>query len=307
MNRRQLLQALGLSAGSLFLPSRASAFAASAPAKRIIFFVSGHGTVYDQWRMRPGGQPDDVDFEVDLNTLASAEWSPILAPLQRHASRLLILDGLAHAPSITTAFNEHEEGHATCLTGDLPLPVSGALGRPSSASIDQILGETAATPFRTLEYMVGGAWPVNFDALGQSIPYEGNPEAAWARLFPTGVGDLDTTASRVARRQDRVLDLAARRFDELAPRLSTEDRVKLEAHRDLIRDLESQVLALRDLSSEAVDEPTTAWPPILDEMEVFQGLAVAALSCGLTDIITLRAGDVANADIGAPPGDLHND
>ncbi len=42
-------------------------------------------------------------------------------------------------------------------------------------------------------------------------------------------------------------------------------------------------------------------------MEAFQGLAVAALSCGMTNIITLRGGQLPNDLIGAPPGDIHND
>ena len=37
------------------------------------------------------------------------------------------------------------------------------------------------------------------------------------------------------------------------------------------------------------------------------GLAVAALSCGLTDIVTIRGGQLSPETIGAPPGDLHAD
>ena len=306
LSRRHLLQALGLSAGSLFLPSRGLAKGA-APARRIVFFVTGHGTVYDTWKMRPGGQPDDVDFETDLTTLAPGDWSPILAPLQRHAAKLTVLDGLAHVGSIAAAFNEHEEGHATCLTGDLPLPRDGALGVPSGPSVDQILAADATTPFRSLEYAVLGGWNVNFDEMGNAIPYEGDPVAAWNRLFPGGTDGLDTTASRVARKQHRVLDLAKQRFDALAPQLSTDDRLKLEAHRDLVADLENQVLALQSLQCDPVEQPTSSWPEPADEMEAFQGLAVAALSCGLTEIITLRGGQLPNELIGAPAGDIHND
>ena len=306
LNRRHLLQALGLSAGSLFLPSRGLAKGA-APAKRILFFVTGHGTVYDNWKMRPGGEADDVDFDTDLTTLSTGDWSPILAPLERHAAKLTILDGLAHVGSIAAAFNEHEEGHATCLTGDLPLPQKGSLGKPSGASVDQILAADATTAFRSLEYAVIGGWNVNFDDQGNAIPYESDPVAAWNRLFPGGVDGLDTTANRVLRKQNRVLDLAKQRFDALAPRLSTEDRLKLEAHRDLVADLENQVLALASLECDPIDQPTSSWPEPADEMEAFQGLAVAALSCGMTNIITLRGGQLPNDLIGAPPGDIHND
>ncbi len=307
MNCRQLLQALGLSTGSLFLPSRGLAKSAGAPAKRIVFFVTGHGTVYDNWKLRPGGEGDDVDIDTDLTSLSSADWSPILAPLERHASKLTILDGLAHAGSIAAAFNEHEEGHATCLTGDLPLPVDGSLGKPSGPSVDQILAANATTPFRSLEYAVIGGWNVNFDEQGNAIPYESDPVAAWNRLFPGGTDGLGTTASRVARQQHRVLDLAKQRFDALAPQLSTEDRIKLEAHRDLVADLENQVLALQNVECDPAEPPGSSWPEPLEEMEAFQGLAVAALSCGLTDIITIRGGQLPNEAIGVPAGNIHND
>ncbi|MEZ4317000.1 MAG: DUF1552 domain-containing protein [Myxococcota bacterium] len=308
MNRRQLLQALGLASGSLFLPSRAHATSPNAvPARRILFFVGGHGTVYDQWRMRPGGLPEDQDWEFALPGLAPSEWSQILAPLQPYADKLLVLDGLAHATSIITATNEHDEGHATCLSGHLPVIVDGGRARPSGASLDQILGSNRTTPFRTLEYTFRGGWSPCFDALGQEVPLEGNPVAAWNRLFPTGTAGLDSTEARVQRNQHRVLDLAAGRFDALIPTLSGADRVKLEAHRDLVRDLESQVLALQDLVCAPIPAPQSQWLDSLTGMATFQDLAVAALSCGLTDIVTIRAGDIDNADIGAPAGNLHND
>jgi hypothetical protein len=37
----------------------------------------------------------------------------------------------------------------------------------------------------------------------------------------------------------------------------------------------------------------------------FLDLAVTAMSCGLTDVVTLRVDDVPTAALGAPPGELH--
>ncbi len=308
MNRRQLLQALGLASGSLFLPSHAHASNPNVvPARRILIYMTGHGTVYDNWKMRPGGLPEDQDWEVDLTTLTPPEWSPILAPLEPYASKLLILDGLCHSPSVVAATNEHDEGHATALTGDIPIPQTGARAAPSGASLDQILGLTRTTPFRTLEYAIRGGWSPCWDANGNNVPLEGNPIAAWDRLFPSGITDLDSTEAKVARNQHRVLDLAAQRFEALWPTLGVEDRAKLEAHHALVRDLEGQVQALQDLVCAATPQPASQWLDPLPMHDTMFDLSVAALSCGLTDIVTIRAGDIRNEDIGAPPGNLHND
>lgn len=311
MNRRQLLQALGLTAGSLFLPSLGLA-CGTTPVRRILFYITNHGTVYDNWKMRPGGLPEDQDWVADLTTMTQAEFSPILAPLSHHASKLLVLDGLAHCPSIVTATNEHDEGNATCLTGDLPVTVAGGIAVSSGPSLDQIIGANKNTAFRSLEYSLRGGWSTCFNASGQRIPMEGEPLAGFNRLFGTagpGTGGPTTTAERVAMRQSSVLDAAAQRFSATLPTLGMEDRAKLELHRDLIRDLETQLQTAGGLTCDPQVAPGggSFWSAPAQGMAAFQQLAAAAFSCGLTDVVTLRAGDIRNEDIGAPAGNLHND
>ena len=310
-SRRRFLQAMGLGAGSLFLPSRA--LASTGPATRIVFFVTGHGTVYDNWRMRPSGEPEDTDWTfTGLSGLSANQWSPILAPLQPHASKLTILDGLTYAPSILAATNEHDEGHATCLTGANVVEVPGAIGIADGPSLDQIIGATKNTPFRSLEFTHRYGWSPCFDAGGQRIPMEGEPREAWFRLFggPGAGSTPSTTAERVAARQASVLDAAANRFDWLLPRLSTEDRNKVETHRDLVRDLEAQIDALsQGLTCTPPGQPDHGdyWYDSVAGMNAWSDLIAAALACGLTDVVTMRIGDIDNGEIGAPPGDMHND
>jgi len=313
MRRRSFLQALGVGAGGLLLPSGRAAGAAT-PAKRMIFFITSHGTVYDRWRMRLE-HPEGVDYELDLGGLAEQDWSPILAPLRSHASKLLVLDGLANGCVVPSSFNEHEEGHASLLTGQIPLYVPGGLGRPDGPSLDQVVGAERSTPFPSLEWATGSGMAVNFDALGQPIPYGFDPLAAWERLFPTGIPDAEapTAAARIRARQDSVLDRAARRYEALAPRLAGEDLVKLGQHRDLVRDLEIRVRTLAELVCEAPETPE--WPSEAYTDADFPNqmasrwfdLTAGALACGLTDVITLRLDHINNSTINAPPGDIHND
>ncbi len=313
MRRRQFLQALGVGAGGLLLPS-GRATGAATPAKRVVFFITSHGTVYDQWRIRMG-QPDTLDYVLDLESLAEADVSPILAPLMPHASKLLVLDGLANGCVVSSTFNEHEEGHASLLTGKIPMYVPGGLGRPDGPSLDQVIGAERNTPFPSLEWATGEAMSVNFDAGGQPLPYGFDPLAAWDRLFPAGLPEAEapSTAARIRARQHSVLDLAAQRYEALAPRLSGEDRVKLSQHRDLVRDLETRIQTLAELVCEA--PPTPEWPSEAYTDADFPNqmasrwfdLTVGALACGLTDVVTLRLDHINNNTLNAPPGDIHND
>src|SRR5688572_7389083 len=102
-DRRTLLAATGLGSASLFLPSlfgKDRAFAQAQPPKRLVIFVTGHGTVYDFWRMRRNGLPEDRDFEFPLDDPDPASFSEILRPLHPHRSNLLVLDGLSLVSSI---------------------------------------------------------------------------------------------------------------------------------------------------------------------------------------------------------------
>lgn len=319
ISRRTLLQALGLGAGAAFLPSllpgRARADSPGA-ARRIIFFVTSHGTVYKNWRMRPAAQPDDQDWEFGLGATPQEQWSPILAPLYAHRDKLLVLDGVANGAGSISGINEHESGHASALTGRVAKDVEGSLALPDGPSVDQVIAEHlgADNIVRSLEYSIGG-WPVCFDELGQTIPYEGSPQEAYKRIFPNGPEDPDldpTEAQRIVAAQPSVLDLVGERYEALYPKLSSADRTKIEQHRALIRDLELQLAGLADVDCEVPQPPgpNPMWgaPTYPAEMaSVFFGLTQVALSCGLTQVVTIRHDTMFNETVGAPPGDLHND
>src|SRR5687768_15748616 len=60
LSRRQLLNAMGLGSGTLFLPSLMGdkqAYAQAQP-KRLVIFYTQHGPGYENWRMRRPGLPD---------------------------------------------------------------------------------------------------------------------------------------------------------------------------------------------------------------------------------------------------------
>ncbi len=317
VGRRTLLKALGLAGAAAFLPSLAPRRVHAAPGNptRVLLLVTGHGTVYDSWKMRPGNLGEDSDWEFELGALDQSEFSPILEPFHGVRDHLLVLDGLAAGQVGTAGINEHEAGHVACLTGTVAQAVQDSLAISTGPSIDQIIGKAIATAgqYPTLEYTVGG-WPVCFDEFGQSIPYEIDVYAAYERLFPGGQNPnpIPTEADTIRAAQPSVLDLVGDRYDALAPKLSGEDRQKLEQHRDLVRGLELQLEALAGIECDAPAPPggfpdwaTAEYP--LAYISAYVDIIKIALSCRLSPVITLRAETMFNETIGAPAGDLHND
>ena len=81
MRRRKFLQATGLGAGSLLLPSlfdRRGASAGPVPGAvpRIVFCFAEHGVVRENWAMLRGN-PDAGRWDYDLSAVPDAEFSTL--------------------------------------------------------------------------------------------------------------------------------------------------------------------------------------------------------------------------------------
>ncbi len=319
LSRRRLLGGLSLGLGALALPSllpRGARAEAPGPVKRLLIFMTEHGTVYQNWRMRPGGLGDDQDWEVPLGGLAEGEFSEILRPLYGMRDQLLVLDGLGMATGHMTGFNEHEEGHAVALTGGLAQPVDGGIGLADGPSIDQIVAAAITDPGQINSLQIShGSWPYAFDAAGKSIPWLGDPFDLYNKLFPNGQDDPDqqpTDLDHIRNKQSKVLDLVREQYTSLAPKLGKEDRLKVEQHRDLLYALGEQLehLAMVTCEVPAPPEQQPAWEDLeyyFARAKVYSTLTAVALGCDLTRVALLAYSGLRNAHVDAPPGDLHND
>jgi hypothetical protein len=317
LSRRNLLRALGLAGSAAFLPSLAprESRAALGQPTRLLHLVTGHGTVYDNWKLRVGELDEVSDWQLDLPGLNLDEFSPILAPLHGVRDQLLILDGVSALGVGLAGTNQHEAGHVAALTGTVALDILDTVAVATGPSIDQVVGSAIATAgqYPTLQYNVGG-WPVCFDEFGQPIPYEADVFAAYERLFPGGHDPVPVPSATQAilGAQPSVLDLVGEQYAALAPKLSGEDRQKLDQHRTLIRGLERQLEGLAALECEAPVAPgelpewgLAEYP--LAMIQAYLGIIRVALACRLSPVITLRVDTLFNATIGAPPGDIHTD
>jgi hypothetical protein len=315
LRRRRFLQACGLGAGSLFLPSL-QARAQAAPPKRLIVLYTQHGFVYDAVKMRPPGTNETADFDVDMATLDDSQLSRTLRPLAPFKDRLTMVDGLAMVSAEgDIAFNEHEKGARHALTGATMIddPAGAQAGGPS---FDQTIARAIALQGRldSLEFTVTGTASGGgvFRDANQPIPPDDDPRGAFSRLFPPAQGGGELSVDdKVRLGQQSVLDRVQRQYESLLPRLSGEDAAKLTLHRDLVRNAELRVQALQELQCGRPDEPS-----IVNDFnnvafyesrfDAFVDLTAAALACDLTRVVTIQMSQLRNDHLGIA-GDVHAD
>ena len=266
-DRRRFLQAMGLSGLALSTgalssnvpggASRARAGGFVAPT-RVVFFITPHGTVWNHWKMSIPGAPAagpltaaTVGGMRSLVGMPESEWPEILRPLAMHASKLQVVEGVAQLTTLVNEreaaegedVNRHHIAQANLLTCQIAMQRSGATAIGNALSVDQHMGQATrgSRAWASRVYGANHQHPYSFVAPGEAAPIVYRPEEAFADIMgtyvpPTTGGPTRADLLRMAR--GSALDLVANEYDRIAPRLSGEDRRKLERHRDLVRDLE---------------------------------------------------------------------
>jgi hypothetical protein len=300
LGRRRFLGTLGLGAALLpFVPMFDVHAEPDKTPRRLVFFFSSNGTIHESWL------PSMTDGMLSL--------SPILSPLEKHKSRLLVVDGLAHTVILEKGDRSgHSAGMNTVLTGRKAKSIDTAnplrsLG--TGISIDQYLAQRLAldTKLRTLECGVQ-VQPYSTDSASLSysgpeapISAENSPYRVFDRLFK-GFTDPRATPSpeteQSLRDRKAVLEAVATELDAVKRRLPEDDRIKMEAHLDAVRSIEhglttglgagaAQVCQKPDLGK-AIDLWRNDNIPALGKLQM--DLLVMALACDLTRIGTIQYG-----------------
>jgi hypothetical protein len=303
--------ATGLGGASLFLPSllpRRLRAQATKPIQRVVIMITQHGTVLPSWRMLRNNA-DYGDWEYAFDDPDPASFSDILRPLHARRANLLVLEGMAQTSTMgDRATNNHNAGYMHILTGAKMIDDTNAGG----PSVDQIIAKQIALPGRipSLELATGDPWiggVVNL-AARQRAPVQYNPDAVFQRVFPmngAGLGQAPTERDLIGKGRQSVLDFVAKEYDAVVPRLGSEDRARLDMHRQLIRDLELRVGSLSSLHCSA--PAMSAKGNQLDTARAFADITAAAFACDLTRVATLQILTLNNNEFGAPPGDVHQD
>ncbi|WP_157068912.1 DUF1552 domain-containing protein [Sandaracinus amylolyticus] len=327
MQRRQFLTALGLGAasvgGGLMLPGamgwggRAQAGGEDVPA-RLLLWITPHGTVPNAWAMSPPGLPASGTGVASIATLEDAAWSRILAPLAPFKQKLSIVEGIARTSAIdyerrgaaTSGWdlNRHHFGQASLLTCVDPLQRAGSTCIGGGESVDQVIGRALAQPGRWASRVYGAnhQHPYNFVAAGEAAPRVTTARQAYDDLMGVYMPPDDGGDPRVAaiqRGRASALDLAAREYDAVAPRLGTADRQKLERHAQLLRDLE---ISFRGTTPGASCSPT--YEALGHEMDRFARVMSLVLGCDMTRMVSFVTMPLRPEEFGLPVGtNVHQD
>lgn len=307
LSRRALLRNLAVGAAAApFVPWLEAHAQTSAPLRRVLLFYWPNGiSAGESTRFWPTGS--ETDFSVGPNDV-------LHSLLSRHKANTLVLNGITNRLR-PGEYHGHETTAGELWTGHGV--VQGRLGgRPEEdgytrwgggESVDRLMareltarnGGQRATPFGAVN--LGVDWTVNtqineagltsamiWDGREQPIQPEADPRAAFRTLFGGGAG------ADMARRQS-IIDFVRGDLRRLEGRVGAADKAKIDAHLSGLRDLE------RRLSSGSVALPPQCAAPtgtevapdtrdIRPSMEAMMDIAVAALSCQRTQVLTFQVG-----------------
>jgi hypothetical protein len=319
-SRRSLLAATGASALLVpMLDERQSHGATPMLPKRVIFVVTGNGTIENSFWPTGGATP------LTLNEITT--------PLEAHKDRLLFPRGIdMRVWAENNPFGGNGDAHhnfgavltATKLaTGDPPHDPGGpGLALASSISIDQQIGKTinddlmaagqAPLPFPVLSTRAWGRDGTGYATLswtGYKAPVsaESDPRKLFTTLFAgrTTSGGPDPALVKIMKTRQSVLDYVGTALERQGKRFGTEDARKIQIHLEAVRSIE------RQLQGGSVGAGCT--PPTLDAavdfkaMENFPALVnaemdliTAAFACGLTRVATYAIGDGEDYNIYFP-------
>jgi hypothetical protein len=128
-----------------------------------------------------------------------------------------------------------------------------------------------------------------YSGANQPLPPMEDPVAAFQRVFSGATLSAAQTAILLQRRQS-VLDYVQTSLGNLAPRVSSDDRVRVQQHQDSVRQIEKQLLAQTGACSpptvSSMDLKNIANYPAIGKTQM--DLLVAALACDQTRIASLQ-------------------
>jgi hypothetical protein len=323
LKRRQLLQALGLGAlSTVFHRGSAARADGTGFPSRIVFYVQPHGHIPNAWNMAIPGGATDRFAERSLLGLDPEDLSPTLRPLYPFRDRLLAIEGLSHTSALADIaavmqagsgdLNNHQIGVADVLTGSRALQRTGTYCTGGSRTLDQELAVRLSAPGRFDSRVYGFDYipnsivsPFSYLGPGQATPMVSDPSTAFADLLGyTALAPTGATSSRddlLRSLRPSVLDAVGQEYDQLAPRLDSAGRLKLEQHRDLVRELELSLGAIApSRQCDTTFDSTPAGGNDGPAVRQFMSLIRLAFACDLTRIVTFSAPVPQCPELGYP-------
>lgn len=217
---------------------QASGAAAEAPPIRFVTLFKPNGVHPPSWNINGGGE---FDFRM----------SPLMQPFAKHKDDLLILDNMGDF-----GFSSHANSTRRFL--------SGHHQSTKSASMDQLIADkiSGETVHRSLELTTEGLFPnqigcsyISYDANGDAIPRESDPQLIFDRLFRNPL-EHPTKRNEMASLLDRVTDDAK----ALERKAGSEDRQTLEQYLSVVRETEQRLQNIKATDRRVFDTATLERP-----------------------------------------------
>ncbi len=339
-SRRDFAKYSGLAALASMFPSLSRAGEPPPAPLRVLFIYAGAGwttpatimrppwappewSAYNPWDPRCSGMQDLQEWEFDLNDsrLSAADFSRVLRPIYEHRAKTTVLEGLA---MLSTAWDQYGDGHAKGHIGSMCASAStlieGIKTQSVTPSIDQRINEflrqTDRTHFsldfrpvsdrRVEDSIHAFLYKSNGSGGTDRLPTEANPETAFNRLF----GGMSSTPDPREIHRRSVLSLVQSQYSALEPHMSSGDRVKLEQHRGMIADLQTQLSAVRVCG----DQTAPASVAGLDrgamwesDWRSFADLITASFACNISRVASLGLGAPPELYGLSPGAQIHHD
>lgn len=296
LNRRHFLRGAGGVAVALPFLGAMSETASAAPfPKRFIAFFTGLGQVKSAWA------PTGTETNFSLG--------PVLSPLAKHQSRLLILEGIDMESAYHGPGDPHQQGIAQSLSatelevGNLfpyACDPTAMVGWGGGISLDQRLANQLGqkTKFPSLELGVQVQYTnvssrLAYKGASQPVPPEDSPYQLFTRLF----GDLTADPQSIQRlraQRHQVLDAVQDDAKSLAARLGADDKHKLDHHLEAISSIAARldapgeiggVCAVPDVGGE-IDVYANENYPLMGKLQM--DLLAMSLACDLTRVGSLQ-------------------
>jgi len=298
-SRRTFLGGAGLGALAPFVPSLASlARAAGAPPRRLLLFFT------------PNGQPNDKNalWWGATGTETSFNFGKTLAPLQSSAKDLILAEGIAmKSYELQGTPNDHNPVLGHVLTAndvidpaDGSKPGSSSTWFASSISIDQMIanriGSTTKYPSMVLGVKSGGAnGRLSYRGPKDPVPPQNDPVKLFDSVFAGVTGDAGS-ADKIRLQHKSVIDAVAGELQTLDRRLPSDDRMKLQAHLERLRALETRLAVSAPVAGCKPTAPVTdtALASFVMQGRQMMDLVQLIFACNLTRVINLQWSSAAN-------------
>ncbi len=325
LNRRRLLEALGIAPATLFLPSLfgsdRAAYAAT-PPKRIYIFYTQHGPPHWDYALKSNSSAvDKGDYkETPLAGFTKDMLSPVLQPLWEHRNDLIVMDGVSNtAAFVNNNTNCHNLGNATVLTGAATRLGAGFNneGTGGDLSVDQVIAKQVAVAGRKpyLYASTWGSWSPVFAGPNQEIKGIVEPKPLYESIIGLagGGGSMPMGPDKFAQARASVVDLVRPDYENLSKKLSGDDQKKLQQHLALMNDVQKRLQAIGDggMAGAAACNMGPAPSGVAQHAANAEGsikVLVPALACDITRVVVQVHGQMSPAEFGGPAGkDVHQD